>query len=128
MSDLRRAKILAVEDNPDTLTLLGFMLRAHFDMVCVGGFDDAMEAVDRQAVDLFLLDINLGEIRTGVDLLHALRARPDHAGTPAVALTAYAMPGDRERFLEAGFNAYVSKPFTRQDLMGALAALLARPA
>ncbi len=53
-------------------------------------------------------------------MLKVARSLPGNADLFAIALTAYALPGDRERFLEAGFNQYVSKPFTRSTLLSAL--------
>ena len=73
---------------------------------------------------MVLLDINLGVIRTGVDVLHELRQVPEYATIPAVAVTAYALPGDRERFLEAGFDAYLGKPFTEEELRQVLIEVL----
>lgn len=117
---VERPHILAVEDNSETQLLLKHLLKRAFDVVVVSGVDDALEAVEEHQFDIFLLDINLSGQRTGTDLLHLLRQR-DHVGSvPAIALTAYAMPGDREDFLEAGFNNYVSKPFTRADLTSAI--------
>ena len=112
--------ILAVEDNPDTLTLLRYMLRSRCHLVATTKVEEALRLADQQPYELFLLDINLGDERSGIDLLHLLRAVPQNKSTPALALTAYAMPGDRERFLQAGFNGYVSKPFTRKELMTAI--------
>jgi CheY-like chemotaxis protein len=70
----------------------------------------------------FVLDINLGGKETGADVLRIARTLEGYADVYAIALTAYALPGDRERLLESGFDEYISKPFTRQSLMDALAA------
>ena len=121
-----RATILAVEDNSETQLLLKHLLKSSFDVHVVSGVDDALEAVTERTFDIFLLDINLSGQRTGTDLLHLLRKNDNGADVPAIALTAYAMPGDREDFLEAGFDHYVSKPFTRSDLTSAIDASLGR--
>ncbi len=118
-------RILIVEDNPDTQTLLSYLLRSIFEIEIVSCVANALTCASEQHFDLFLLDINLGEQQTGLDLLHLLRKMPHHADTPALALTAYAMPGDRERFTESGFNNYLSKPFTRKNLMNAIELCLA---
>lgn len=117
MPSAQKLHILTVEDNPDTQTLLRYMLQQHFNMSFSSQVDEALALAAEKEFNLFLLDINLGEARTGVDLLHLLREQPRYANTPALALTAYAMPGDRERFLDAGFNGYISKPFTRRELL-----------
>ncbi len=109
--------ILTVEDNPDTQTLLRYMLKPHFTLVFSSQVDDALSQAEKYTIGLFLLDINLGEQRTGIDLLQLLRQRPGYEDTPALALTAYAMPGDRDRFIDAGFDGYISKPFTRRELL-----------
>ena len=120
MSSSEKPRILAVEDNSETQLLLEHLLKKSFEVTVVEGVDDALQAVDETAFDAFLLDINLSEQRTGTDLLHLLQERDDMGDVPAIALTAYAMPGDREDFLDAGFDQYVSKPFTRDDLTEAI--------
>jgi len=118
-------RVLAVEDNSETQLLLEHLLKKSFEVTVVAGVDEALEAVENTRFDILLLDINLSEERTGTDLLHMLRERKGLNGIPAIALTAYAMPGDREDFLEAGFDQYVSKPFTRADLTEAIETTLA---
>ena len=111
-----KARILAVEDDPHIQRLLRYLLDARFDVTFVRSIDDALEAAARRSFDLFLLDIHLKEQRTGVDLLHELRQRPASHATPAIACTAYALRGDRERFLAEGFCSYLEKPFVREAL------------
>ncbi|PSQ95127.1 MAG: hypothetical protein BRD55_11420 [Bacteroidetes bacterium SW_9_63_38] len=124
MNAAEKPRILAVEDNSETQLLLEHLLKSSFEVVVVEGVEDALKAVDDHAFDALLLDINLSEERTGTDLLHLLRERKQMTDVPAIALTAYAMPGDREDFLEEGFDQYVSKPFTRSDLTEAIEASL----
>jgi CheY-like chemotaxis protein len=120
MSTDAKARILAVEDNSETQLLLEHLLKKSFEVMVVPGVDEALDAVAEHRFDALLLDINLSEQRTGTDLLHLLREREGMTDVPAIALTAYAMPGDREDFLEEGFDQYVSKPFTRADLTEAI--------
>jgi len=120
MNAAEKPHILAVEDNSETQLLLEHLLKTSFEVVVVAGVEEALKAVDNHSFDALLLDINLSEERTGTDLLHLLREREQMTDIPAIALTAYAMPGDREDFLEAGFDQYVSKPFTRSDLTDAI--------
>ena len=120
MSEPARARILAVEDNPDTQVLLRYLLGPRYDLELVSRMEEALERAAAAPADLFLLDINLGERYTGLDLLQRLRQMEAYARTPALAITAYAQPGDLERFLQAGFSGCVTKPFTRADLLGAV--------
>lgn len=126
MSAEEKPRILAVEDNSETQLLLEHLLKKSFEVEVVPGVNEALNAVAEYSFDAMLLDINLSEHRTGTDLLHLLRERDDMADVPAIALTAYAMPGDREDFLEAGFDQYVSKPFTRADLTDAIETSLSK--
>lgn len=120
MSTAEKPRVLAVEDNSETQLLLEHLLKKSYEVVVVAGVDEALDTVSDSRFDALLLDINLSEERTGTDLLHLLRERNDMNDVPAIALTAYAMPGDREDFLESGFDQYVSKPFTRADLTEAI--------
>lgn len=115
-----KPRVLVLEDNAESRLLLRHLLRREFDATLVSGADEALDAAQSQAFDVALLDINLGEKRTGVDVFKVIRAMPQHSNLPALACTAYALPGDRERFLDAGFMDYVSKPFVKAELMAAL--------
>ena len=128
MPDNFRPQILAVEDNQDAQLLLRYLLAPRYDATIVSAIDDAVQAAKSGAYHIYLLDINLGERRTGVELLQLLRDLPGHPYVPALALTAYALPGDRERFLTAGFDGYVSKPFTQAILHKAIEDALAQAA
>ncbi len=119
-----RPHLLIVEDNPDTLALLRHLLQENYDLCMVSTVDEALQAVQAHPFALALIDIHLGpsQAQTGIDLCRALRERP---GRPRlVAMTAYALPGDRERLLAAGFDAYLGKPFTRDQLFDLLTRLL----
>lgn len=120
MSTSENPHILAVEDNSETQLLLRHLLKGSYEVNVVPGVEGALDAVENGSFDVLLLDINLSEDQTGTDLLHLIRERDGMRKVPAVALTAYAMPGDREDFLQKGFDEYVSKPFTRADLTEAI--------
>jgi len=116
--------ILAVEDNPENQLLLEHLLQPSFRVVIVDGVESALAAVQDDEFDVLLLDINLSEEKTGIELLHLLRDGSVGCTAPAIALTAYAMPGDREEFIQEGFDSYISKPFTRKDLTGVIESTL----
>ncbi|WP_420454736.1 ATP-binding protein [Rubrivirga sp.] len=117
-----RPSVLVVEDNDDTRMLLERILRSAYDVTAVGDARSALLAMNQRRFTALVLDINLGGKETGADVLRIARSLPDYGGVFAIALTAYALPGDRERLLESGFSAYISKPFTRQSLMETLGA------
>ncbi len=117
-------RILVLDDNVDTLALTQHQLRDRFLVETVSDVASALSTARRHQFDALVLDINLGGGHDGIDVLHALRAMDAYRDVPVVALTAYAMPADRERFLSAGFDAYLSKPFTRQEITDTLDRLL----
>ena len=77
---------------------------------------EAVELATAHSPDLVLMDIQLPDIG-GVEVLGRLRADERTASVPVVALTAQAMEGDRERFLAAGFDGYLSKPIDVDELI-----------
>jgi CheY-like chemotaxis protein len=100
------------------LPLLLEQADASYAVDAVATPNEAIERAHSTAYDLFILDINLGTTRNGVDLMRELRATPRYRTTPMLACTAYAMPGDTERLREAGFDAYLAKPFNADQLLG----------
>jgi len=108
--------LLVVEDNDPTRRLIRHWLQNDFDLSIADRFDTALRLAGDRDFDLFILDINLGQESNGVDLLKEIRRFPRYLNTPAIAFTAYALPQDRERLIEQGFDNYLCKPFTRDSL------------
>jgi CheY-like chemotaxis protein len=104
--------------------LLQQMLEGTYDLALAADAEEALQALSEREFDLFLLDIKLGEGRSGTELLHLLRDLEPTASVPAVALTTYGLKGDREALLAQGFDEHVSKPFFRDDLTEAIEQVL----
>lgn len=113
-------KILYVEDTPQNMRLVRKMLGAEgFEMLEAADGTTGVEIAKQQLPDLILMDINLPDI-DGMEATARIRAFPQTAHIPVIALTANAMAGDRERFLAAGCNGYIAKPFSKTELMCAV--------
>lgn len=112
--------IALVEDNPDNRLLVQAILDDRYHIVEYETGQDAVVGIPETPPDLVLLDISLPEM-DGTEVLARLREVPALAGLPVIALTAHAMAGDRERYLGAGFDDYVTKPIVDEDvLLGAI--------
>lgn len=120
MDTSKPTRVLSVEDDSDTRLLLKHLLGETYDITFAHSAKEALDAIESAPFDLLLVDINLGEEKTGTELLHIVRNREELAEIPAVALTAYSMPGDREELLDEGFDGYVGKPFSKEDLLEAI--------
>jgi CheY-like chemotaxis protein len=110
-------QILIVEDNERNMRLFRDVLQAagHRTLAATTG-ERAIELAGEQGPDLVLMDIQLPGI-DGVEALGRLRSDDRTRDVPVLALTAQAMEGDRERFLAAGFDGYLSKPVNIADLV-----------
>ena len=109
-------KIAVVEDNPDNRLLVQVMLEPFYDVVEFATGQEALERLPMEKPDLLLLDISLPEM-DGTELLRRIRANAQLCSLPAIALTAHAMSGDREKYLAAGFNDYVTKPIVDEAIL-----------
>jgi CheY-like chemotaxis protein len=119
--------ILLIEDNEQNRYLATFLLERHGHRV-VSAFDgpSGIELARSLAPDLSLLDIQLPGM-DGYQVAGALRLIPALAATPVVAVTSYAMVGDRERALGAGCNGYIEKPINPDTFAGEIARFLDGP-
>jgi two-component system cell cycle response regulator DivK len=110
-------QVLVAEDNERNMKLFRDVLQAsgYRTLEATTG-ERAVELVIEHGPDLVLMDIQLPDI-DGVEALDRLRADERTASVPVLALTAQAMEGDRERFLAAGFDGYLSKPVNIVDLV-----------
>ncbi len=110
-------QILVVEDNELNMKLLRDVLFAtgYRTLEATTGAE-AVELASAQVPDLVLMDIQLPDF-DGVQALHRLRANERTATIPVLAVTAQAMQGDRQEFLAAGFDGYVSKPLNVRELI-----------
>ncbi|HZL72362.1 MAG TPA: response regulator [Planctomycetota bacterium] len=128
----RRAKalrILLVEDNRvnQFLAMELLTVRGHSVTVATGG-REALNLHDRERFDLVLLDVQMPDM-DGLEVVRAIRDRENKGArrTPVVAMTAHAMKGDRERFIQAGMDEYVSKPIRVEELFEAVERVLPPP-
>ena len=116
--------ILLIEDTADNRDLIHAFLDGEFEVESVEDGYQALSVLEDDArllPDLVLCDIALPGL-DGVEVLKRLRGIERLNGLPVVAVTSHAMTGDRERFLDAGFDAYLSKPIhDPEDLYAAIA-------
>jgi len=100
-------RILYVEDNLTNVSLVKRIAKSHEVISYIDG-EDALKNFDKDKPDLILMDVQLAGKLTGLDVVRELRQQGHEV--PIIAVTAYAMLGDREKCLEAGCNDYVAKP------------------
>ncbi|MFO8172977.1 MAG: response regulator [Longimicrobiales bacterium] len=111
-----KPKVAVVEDNPDNRLLVRALLEEEYE---IQEFETGIEAVKGLLLDppdLVLLDISLPEM-DGTEVLAWIRDQDRFQDTPVLALTAHAMSGDREKFLAAGFDDYLTKPIMDESLL-----------
>jgi two-component system cell cycle response regulator DivK len=117
-------RILVVEDNDLNRKLFCDVLRASgFEVEPVADGELVMNAARAFDPDLVIMDIQLGSV-SGVDLITAMRRDGALAGTPVLAVTAYAGKGDEERIRDAGASGYLAKPVSIGPFMAAVRGLL----
>jgi len=121
-----KARILYIEDNEQNLYLVTYLLEARGHEVHAAR--DGLTGIGMAASlrpDLILLDIQL-PLMDGHAVARELRANPDLGGIPIVAVTSYAMAGDREKAIAAGCNGYIEKPINPDTFLQQVEAHLPR--
>jgi two-component system cell cycle response regulator DivK len=120
-----RPLVLIVEDNPRNLKLARDVLNhAGYDTLEAESAEDGLALARERRPRLVLMDVQLPGM-DGVEALAHLRADPATRDIPVVALTAFAMKADRERFLAAGFDNYFEKPLDIREFPRQVAAAMA---
>ncbi len=118
--------VLIVEDIEDNLVLIKSLLEmADFPVVEARDGREAIAQAQAHHPDLILLDMSLPEI-DGWTVARTLRQKPEFASTLIVAITAHAMPGDREKTLEAGCDEFLTKPIDVPNFLPAITKILER--
>jgi two-component system, cell cycle response regulator DivK len=105
-----KGRILVIEDNEQNMYLIKYILEdCGYEVHCARDGKEGIERATAIRPDLILLDIQLPTM-DGYAVARNLRLNPDLADVPIVAVTSYAMPGDREKAMEAGCRGYIEKP------------------
>jgi two-component system cell cycle response regulator DivK len=105
-----KGKILVIEDNEQNLYLIRYILEdSGYEVFSAADGQEGIQRAGSLLPDMILLDIQL-PFMDGYTVARKLRENPDLADTPIVAVTSYAMPGDREKAMEAGCSGYIEKP------------------
>jgi CheY-like chemotaxis protein len=118
--------IAVVEDNPDNRLLLRALLSDQYDLVEFDNGMDALAGLEAALPDIVLLDISLPGM-DGNEILSCIRSHQRLRRLPVIALTAHAMAGDREKYLRAGFDDYITKPIVDETrLLSAIERWLAQ--
>jgi two-component system, cell cycle response regulator DivK len=105
-----KTKILIIEDNEVNMYMLTYLLEGNnYQVAQAYSGQDGIVAATSDVPDIILLDIQLPEM-DGYAVARKLREQKDLKSTPIIAVTSYAMPGDREKAMESGATGYIEKP------------------
>jgi CheY-like chemotaxis protein len=120
------ARILVIEDNASSLELMIYLLKSfgHTPFRARDG-EEGIQVARTERPDLILCDVQLTAM-DGHEVCRRLKSDPVLRSIPLLALTAYAMVGDREKMLAEGFDGYLSKPVNPEQIMDQLAPFLSR--
>jgi two-component system, cell cycle response regulator DivK len=117
-------KVLVVEDNERNRYLISFLLKGDgFEVIEAFTGEEGVETAIRERPDLILMDIQLPGI-DGYETTRRIRASPIGTRVPIIALTSYAMTGDRERSFAAGCTGYIEKPINPDTIIAQIRTFL----
>ncbi|NUN10399.1 MAG: response regulator [Ignavibacteriaceae bacterium] len=117
-------KVLIIEDNEQNMYMLTFLLRsANYEVLQAYNGFDGIEMSLSERPDIILLDIQLPEM-DGYTVASTIREKPELAEVPMIAVTSYAMPGDREKAIESGATGYIEKPINPDTFISQMQSFL----
>lgn len=116
--------ILYVEDEDIAFQVVKKFLENLYIVENASNAEKAIQMLRQSKYDLILMDISLKHSINGLDLTRLVRAMPEYLNIPILAVTAHAMVGDKEKILESGCDAYLSKPFSRMELINQISELM----
>ncbi|MCE1187783.1 MAG: PAS domain S-box protein [Ignavibacteria bacterium] len=109
--------VLLIDDDEVTYGIARHMLQKVTDLAYARSGEEALPLLKGTDYKVILLDVNLGKGKTGIDFIKEIRRLPQYTSVPIVAITAYAMQGDRKKLLSSGYTHYLSKPFFKDDIL-----------
>lgn len=114
-------KVLVVEDNEQNRYLMQYMLeQSGYEVILASSGKEAVSLIAQEKPDLILMDIQLPDM-DGLEVTRRIRASEADANIPIIAVTSFAMCGDRENALAAGCNGYIEKPINPETFLGEIA-------
>jgi CheY-like chemotaxis protein len=112
-----KMKLLVLDDDEMSRLYVSYVYKNKALVDAVETAEAAISKASETLYDVVILDIGLKGKLTGMDVLKEIRKFPDYNKVPMIAFTAFAMAGDREKFLAEGFDDYISKPLSKEDLL-----------
>jgi CheY-like chemotaxis protein len=119
------ARVLLVEDNPANLALMQYLLQAagYTTLTATDG-RQGIAVAQHESPDVILMDLQM-PILNGYDAARQVKEIPALRGVPIIAVTAYAMVGDRDKILARGFDGYIAKPITPERFVSEVETFIA---
>jgi two-component system cell cycle response regulator DivK len=119
-------RILIVEDNEKNLKLFQIIIESlGYETLLAKNGEEGVRMAKEQIPDLIIMDIQM-PVMDGISTLKVLRSNKKTKDIPVIALTSYAMKGDKERLLEIGFIDYISKPISKDSFIEVVEKVLGR--
>jgi DNA-binding response OmpR family regulator len=114
---MEKRKLLVIEDNIETQLIFKVYLREYYDVEIAENAEIGMELIEEKPYNLLILDINLPGSINGEDVLKKLDESSSSAKFPIIVVTAYALKGDREKYINMGAKEFLSKPIDKTILL-----------
>jgi CheY-like chemotaxis protein len=111
---------LYIEDQVDSQILFKVQMKGLKEIKYAVSFEDAIPLLETESFDFIVMDINLQGEYNGLDALKIIHKMPKYEDVPIIAVTAYVLPGDKEKFISTGFNDFISKPIFREKMVESL--------
>lgn len=118
--DLTKLNCLYIEDQVDSQILFKVQMKELHDVKFAVSFEEAQQVMLNYQFDFIVMDINLQGEYNGLDALKIIKTMPAFSSIPIIAVTAYVLPGDKEKFIAAGFDDFISKPIFKEKMMESL--------
>lgn len=118
--DLTKLNCLYIEDQVDSQILFKVQMKGLNDVKFAVSFEEAQLLLLNHQFDFIVMDINLQGEYNGLDALKIIKTMPAFSSIPIIAVTAYVLPGDKEKFIAAGFDDFISKPIFKEKMMESL--------
>ncbi len=122
--DLPSLACLYLEDQVDSQILFRVQMKDLKAIDFANSLENAMPLIKKKQFDFIVMDINLQGEYNGLDALRIIQRLPGYQNVPVIAVTAYVLPGDREKFIAAGFSDFISKPILRDKLTDVLGRII----